>query len=245
MYWMLIYLALLLLPFAPQETEKKKYETDVHKTAKGNLTITFIGHGTLMFQHDGKVIHVDPVGRYADYGKMPKADLILVTHEHGDHLDPSAIEKISTEKTLLILTETCKKKIEKGTVMKNGESKKVLELKIEAVPAYNLVHKRGDGSPFHPRGVGNGYVITFGDKRVYVAGDTENTPEMKLLEGVYIAFLPMNLPYTMTPEMVADAAKALKPRILYPYHFGNTDTARLCELLAEREDIEVRIRKMQ
>ena len=104
-------------------------------------------------------------------------------------------------------------------------------LTIEAVPAYNLVHKRDSGEPFHPKGQGNGYVITFGDKRVYVAGDTENTPEMKALKNIDIAFLPMNLPYTMTPEMVADAARAFKPKILYPYHFGKTDTARLVALL--------------
>jgi len=104
---------------------------------------------------------------------------------------------------------------------------------------------RSEGLPFHPKGVGNGYVITFGDKRVYVAGDTENIPEMKKLGNIDIAFLPMNLPYTMTPEMVADAAKALKPGILYPYHYGGTDTSQIAELLKDMQEIEVRIRKMQ
>jgi L-ascorbate metabolism protein UlaG (beta-lactamase superfamily) len=118
-------------------------------------------------------------------------------------------------------------------------------LKIEAVPAYNIVHERSSGLPFHPKGNGNGYVITFGDKRVYVAGDTENTPEMKKLKDIDIAFLPMNLPYTMTPEMVADAAKAFRPKILYPYHFGNTDTSELVRLLEGEEGIEVRIRDMK
>lgn len=128
--------------------------------------------------------------------------------------------------------------------MQNGDTRTVRGLKIEAVPAYNIVHMRSGNNPFHPKGVGNGYVITFGDTRVYVAGDTENTPEMKQLEDIDIAFLPMNLPYTMTPEMVADAAKALKPRILYPYHFGQTDTSKLVELLKDQKDIEVRIRKL-
>ena len=113
------------------------------------------------------------------------------------------------------------------------------------MPAYNIVNKRPTGQPFHPRGEGNGYVITFGDKRVYVAGDTENTPEMKALKGIDVAFLPMNLPYTMTPAMVADAARAFRPKVLYPYHYGETDTAELVRLLAGEKGIEVRVRKMK
>ena len=113
------------------------------------------------------------------------------------------------------------------------------------MPAYNLVHNGQPDQPFHPKGSGNGYVITFGNQRVYVAGDTENTPEMKALKSIDIAFLPMNLPYTMTPEMVADAARTFKPKILYPYHFGKTDTARLVSLLKDQPEIEVRIRPME
>jgi len=107
-----------------------------------------------------------------------------------------------------------------------------------------MIHKRDNGQPFHPEGVGNGYILTFGDKRVYVAGDTENIPEMKTLQGIDVAFLPMNLPYTMTPEMVADAAKSFRPKILYPYHYGDTDTSKLLELLKDEQEIEVRIRQM-
>ena len=230
-------------------------EEDIVKTSAGELKITFIGHGTLMFAFGGKIIHIDPVSREADYTKMPKADLILVTHEHGDHLDPEAIKVIRKEKTEIVLTERCAKEIKGGIVMKNGDVKTVLGLKIEAVAAYNIIHKRDNGRPFHPKGDGNGYVITFGDlsasehvqagKRVYVAGDTENIPEMKKLKDIDIAFLPMNLPYTMTPQMVADAAKALKPKILYPYHFGNTDTSELVKLLKDEKEIEVRIRDMK
>jgi len=128
--------------------------------------------------------------------------------------------------------------------MRSGETKTVMEFRIEAVPAYNIQNKRPDGKPFHPKGVGNGYIITFGDKRAYVAGDTENTPEMKALRNIDIAFLPMNLPYTMTPEMVADAARAFKPKILYPYHYGNTDVKKLDPLL-KGSGIEVRIRSMK
>ncbi|MBW2148963.1 MAG: MBL fold metallo-hydrolase [Deltaproteobacteria bacterium] len=224
---------------------QEKFETDIITTSAGDLKITFIGHGTLMFTFGGKVIHVDPVTREADYTKLPKADMILITHEHRDHLDMKALEILRTEKTVMVLTETCARQVKGGIVMKNGDVKTVEGLQIEAVPAYNIVHMRSPGLPFHPKGVGNGYVITFGDKKVYVAGDTENTPEMKQLQGIDIAFLPMNLPYTMTPEMVADAAKGFKPKILYPYHFGETDTSRVVDLLKDIREIEVRIRRMK
>ena len=120
-----------------------------------------------------------------------------------------------------------------------------LGISVVAVPAYNLIHKRESGEFYHPKGEGNGYVLTFGDTRVYIAGDTENTPEMKALEDIDYAFLPMNLPYTMTPEMVADAVSAFKPKVLYPYHYGDTDISELVELLKGNTDTEVRIRKMQ
>ena len=223
---------------------QEAFETDVLPTSAGDLKITFIGHGTLLFTFGGKTIHVDPVSKEADYPKLPKADLILLTHHHGDHLDRKALDILRVEKTELILTEICAQQVKGGVVMKNGDLKVIGGLKIEAVPAYNLVHMRSEGKPFHPKGEGNGYVITFGDKRVFVAGDTENTPEMKKLEKIEVAFLPMNLPYTMTPEMVADAAKAFRPRILYPYHCGETEASKLVELLKDAKGIEVRVRKM-
>jgi len=233
---------LILLSFLPVHSlAKGGFQMDTIKTSKGNLEITFIGHGTLMFSFGGKVIHVDPWTRFTDYKDMPKADVILVTHEHMDHLDKKAIDALKKDSTSIILTETCQQQIGEGTVMKNGDKKTVSGFEIEAVPAYNLAAD----TRFHPKGKGNGYIITFGDKKVYVAGDTENTPEMKALKGIDIAFLPMNLPYTMTPEMVADAAKAFRPSILYPYHFGETDTSKLVDLLNDEKDIEVRIRDMQ
>jgi len=222
-----------------------QFETDVIQTSAGDLKITFLGHGTLMLTFNGRNIHVDPFSKVADYSKLPKADVILITHEHRDHLDLKALASVRTEKTEVVLTETCAKQVEGGIAMQNGDEHAVNGVTIEAVPAYNLVHKRENGQPFHPKGVGNGYVMTFGDKRVYVAGDTENIPEMKKLQDIDCAFLPMNLPYTMTPEMVADAAKAFQPKILYPYHYGNTDTSKLVELLREQKGIEVRIRKME
>ena len=223
---------------------ESKFEQDIIKTNSGDLKITFFGHGTLMFTFGGKTVHVDPVGREADYTDMPKADLTLITHEHGDHLDPAAIKILRKEGTQIVLTKTCAERIA-GLVMANGDVKTVQGIKIEAVPAYNIIHMRSAGNPFHPKGRGNGYIITFGDKRVYVAGDTENTPEMKQLKNIDVAFLPMNLPYTMTPEMVADAAKAFEPKILYPYHYGQTDPNKLVELLEDSKGIEVRIRDMR
>ena len=222
----------------------EQIEKDVFSTSVGDVEITFLGHGTLMLTFGGRNIHVDPFSRVADYSWLPKADVVLITHEHHDHMDLEALANVRTEKTEVIFTETCAKQVEGGVVMRNGDVHTVDGMTVEAVPAYNLVHKRENGQPFHPKGVGNGYVITFGDKRVYIAGDTENIPEMKGLQGIECAFLPMNLPYTMTPEMVADAAKAFRPRILYPYHYGDTDTSKLVELLSEQKGIEVRIRKM-
>jgi L-ascorbate metabolism protein UlaG (beta-lactamase superfamily) len=241
----LLLIYLLSLMMALSALAQKGFETDIIKTSAGDLKITFVGHGTLMFNFGGKVIHVDPFSALADYNIFPKADLILVTHEHRDHLDLKALTTVRTEKTVLVLTETCAKQVHGGIVMMNGDVRTIEGLKIEAVPAYNIVHKRDTGEPFHPKGVGNGYVITFGDKRVYVAGDTENVPEMKGLKDIDIAFLPMNLPYTMTPEMVADAAKAFKPKVLYPYHFGETDTSKVVSLLKAFPEIEVRIRNMK
>jgi L-ascorbate metabolism protein UlaG (beta-lactamase superfamily) len=222
---------------------QERFETDVIPTSAGDLAITFLGHGTLMMTFGGKTIHVDPFGKVADYTQLPKADLVLVTHEHFDHLDPDALASVRTAETTIVLTELCAKQVEGGIVMRNGDVQTIDGLTIEAVPAYNIAHKRPDGQPFHPPGHGNGYVIAFGDKRVYVAGDTEDIPEMTELQDIDCAFLPMNLPYTMTPEMVADAAKAFQPKIVYPYHFGSTDTQELVELLKGQE-IEVRIRKM-
>jgi L-ascorbate metabolism protein UlaG (beta-lactamase superfamily) len=239
-----ILLILFFMGIASLANAQAQFETDNITTSSGDLKITFIGHGTLIFTFNGKVIHVDPYGELADYSILPKADIILITHEHSDHFDLSAIKILRTNQTELVLTETCAQKISGGMVMKNGEMQTIQGIKIEAVPAYNIVHKRDNGQPFHPQGVGNGYILTFGDRRVYVAGDTENIPEMKTIQGIDVAFLPMDLPYTMTPEMVADAAKVFKPKILYPYHYGDTDTSQLLEILKDVREIEVRIRKM-
>lgn len=208
----------------------------------------FIGHGTLMFKFNDLVIHVDPVMGEADYTTLPDADLILVTHEHGDHLNMEAIKQIMKENTMVVMTEKCMEQLEdiKATVMHNGDTESFHGIGIRAIPAYNVVHERSAGNPFHPKGVGNGYILNFGGTRVLVGGDTENTPELKNLDvKIDVAFLPMNLPYTMTPEMVADAAKAIQPTLLYPYHYGETDPQKLVELLSGEKNIEVRIRDLK
>ena len=235
----------MLIFMVPGFTQPKKiFETDIIKTSSGELSITFIGHATLMISCNNTVLHVDPVSQYADYTTMPKADFILVTHEHSDHFDKDVISILRKNNTDLILTNACAPDMGTCTIMKNSDIKTIKDITIEAVPAYNIVHKRKDNTPYHPKGTGNGYVLSIADKRIYIAGDTENIPEMSNLKNIDIAFLPMNLPYTMTPEMVAEAAKRIKPQILYPYHFGNTDTSIITKLLQDENDIEVRIRKM-
>ncbi len=234
--------ACAVLLFSSAGFAQTSNDRDVIGTSMGELEISFLGHGTLMFSVGDLVVHVDPWSRMADYTELPDADLILVTHEHGDHLDSDAIAEIRESGTEIVLTAVCAERLEGGIVMENGDSRTLRGVTVEAVPAYNLVHTRDNGDPFHPKGRGNGYVISFGDTRVYVAGDTENTPEMKSLQDIDVAFLPMNLPYTMTPEMVADAARAFKPRILYPYHYGDTNLSELVELLESDTDIDVRIK---
>jgi len=241
---LLLLFVLLACTRAPGFGGQGPFEEDVLPTSAGDLTITFIGHGTLMFALGGKIVHVDPVAREADYSTLPDADLILITHEHGDHLDPAAVAQISKDGTAVVVSPSCEGRLENAAVIRNGESGTFAGFAVEAIPAYNIAHMRLGGAPYHPKGGGNGYLVTFGDLRVYVAGDTEGTPEMKALKDVDVAFLPMNTPYTMTPEMVADAARAFRPRILYPYHFGETDTQALVRLLAAEEGIEVRVREM-
>lgn len=237
--------AFLVLFCAIPAMADEQFESDAIQTSAGELQITFIGHGTLMFSFGGKIIHVDPFSRLTDYSKLPQADMILVTHEHRDHLDLKALDYLRADKTKIILTKNCAQQVKGGIIMQNGDMKTVDGFKIEAVPAYNLVHMRSEGVPFHTKGNGNGYVITLGDIRIYVAGDTENIPEMKQLKDIDVAFLPMNLPYTMTPEMVADAARAFKPKVLYPYHYGKTDPTKLVELMKDTPEVEVRIRQMK
>jgi L-ascorbate metabolism protein UlaG (beta-lactamase superfamily) len=230
---------MLLVGIMIPQVFSQDYEKDVIPTNNGAIEITFIKHATLMIKYNNTVIHIDPVSMFGtDYSKMPKADIILLTHEHGDHLDAKAIEQIKTDNTVILENEGCYKSLGFGEVMKNGDHKTVLGIDIDAVSAYNLT------APNHPKGAGNGYVLQLDNKKVYIAGDTENIPEMSNLKNIDIAFLPMNKPFTMSPEQVAEAAKRIRPEILYPYHYSNTNTDELIKLLQNENKISVRIKNM-
>jgi L-ascorbate metabolism protein UlaG (beta-lactamase superfamily) len=218
--------------------------SDKLATAAGNVELDFIGHGSLMFKMNEIVIYFDPVKSSGNYDILPKADIILVTHEHSDHLDNSQIDVLRKSGTVILCNGAAAAKVKGAAAVKSGDTRSIGNVSIEAVAAYNIVNERAPGQPFHPKGAGVGYILTMGGKRIYVAGDTENTPEMKALKNIDVAFLPMNLPYTMTPAMVADAARAFKPKILYPYHYGETNPDELVKLLSD-SGIEVRIRNLR
>lgn len=237
-------LLLTVLVLTTLNARAQDFEVDKFETTVGPLEITFIGHGSFMMKVNDKIIHVDPSTREANYEELPDADLVLITHHHGDHCDAKAVEAVKKEGTKIITTQLAVDNLGYGDVLASDGSTEALGLTIVSIPAYNLVHKRDNGESFHAKGTCNSYIITIGDKRIFIGGDTENTPEMKSLQNIDMAFLPMNLPYTMTPEMVADAAKAFKPRILYPYHYGQTDTKIIVELMKDVKGVETRIRKM-
>jgi L-ascorbate metabolism protein UlaG (beta-lactamase superfamily) len=237
-------LMLILTAMSVKASPQEKPAFDIVSTSAGDVEMHFIGHGSLMFSLNDYHIYIDPVRSAGRYDNLPKADLILVTHEHGDHLDADLINDLRKPETVLLCSERAASKISWAQIMKPGDTNVVNDIKIEAVPAYNIVHMRSPGQPFHPKGYGNGYIISIGDKRFYIAGDSENTPEMKNLKNIFVAFLPMNLPYTMTPAMVADAARAFRPAILYPYHYGDTNTEEIINLLKDT-DIIVKIRDLK
>lgn len=218
-----------------QETKSNPLQSDSYLTKMGELNITLVGHASLIFEINGKVIHVDPYSKVADYSTLPKADLILLTHEHSDHLNLSAIDKIKKENTRFIVSKVCADSLTYGDVLNNGDKATFEGIEIQAVPAYNMISKKPDGEFYHPKGRGNGYILTFGTEKVYIAGDTENIPEMKQLKDIYIAFLPKNTPYTMTDEMFIDAVKTVSPVYLYPYHFSDFNDKKILKAL-EKEN---------
>ena len=206
------------------------------------VKITPIIHGSLMFEYSGKVIHVDPVPM-TDYTPYPKADLIFLTHHHVDHLSEDLLKKLKKPSTIIVGTQLIKEKLPEVIVMKNGVKRDFSGISVEAFPMYNLTRERSPGVKFHIKGEGNAYIFGFGGTRVYVAGDTESIPEMKQLKNIDIAFIPINLPYTMPPEEAAECVKVFKPKAVYPYHQGDSDVNAF-ERALEGTGIEVRIHKL-
>ncbi|MEW5975957.1 MAG: MBL fold metallo-hydrolase [Acidobacteriota bacterium] len=217
-------------------------QSDTLSTADGPLKITPIKHGSLMLEFKNKTIHVDPWSQ-GDYTGLPKADLILITDIHGDHMDPAKIKDLKKSETVIISPQAVAQTVTEATVLHNGESKTFEGIRIEAVPMYNLVRGPAEGKRFHDRGRGNGYVLTVGGKRIYLSGDTECIPEMKSLKQIDVAFICMNLPYTMTPAEAAECVKAFQPKVVYPYHYRDSDLTAFTEALKADKTIEVRLRK--
>ena len=216
--------------------------SDAIPAERGEIQITPIVHGSVQVEFGGTVIYVDPWSK-GDYSGAPKADLILVTDTHGDHLDAEMISRLSQDNTELVVSAAVAEKLGSGTVMANGESREVAGVPIEAVPMYNLERGPEEGKLFHDKGRGNGYILTLGGRRIYFAGDTACTPEMKALTDIDVAFVPMNLPYTMPPEEAAECVAAFKPAIVYPYHYRGSDPRVFEAGLQDVSEVEVRIRE--
>ena len=222
-------------------------ETITTKDGK-TINITLFKHASLAIAYDGKEIYIDPVtkvgGTTIDYSEMPKADYILVTHEHWDHLDPVAIQELSKPDTIIILNATAQKELGKGEIMANNQTKNLGDgIILESVPAYNTTPGR---EKFHPKGNGNGYILDFDGTRIYIAGDTEDIPEMANIKNIDVAFLPVNQPYTMTIDQAEKAALTIKPKILIPYHYSDTPIEQLKQRLdKENSGIEVKIYPME
>ena len=224
--------------------QNDSYEVDEFKTKSGK-TVRFhaLVHASIRMQYDGREIQIDPVtklgNRTIDFTAMPKADILFVTHEHGDHFDKNAIKLLSNEKTQLIMNKRCTDMYESGRAMANGDKIQLADdITVEAVPAYNISEGR---TQFHPKGRDNGYILTVDGLRIYIAGDTEDIPEMATIQDIDIAFLPCNQPYTMTTDQLVKAAKTIKPKVLFPYHYGQTNVSALPAQL-QSEGIDVRIR---
>jgi L-ascorbate metabolism protein UlaG (beta-lactamase superfamily) len=222
---------------------QQTFEVDEFKTKSGK-TVKFhaLVHASIRIEYDGKEIEIDPVRKLGnktiDYAAMPKADFVFVTHEHGDHFDKEAIKILSREGTQLIMNKRCADMYGPCGVLANGQSAQFGDISVDAVPAYNISEGR---TQFHPKGRDNGYILTIDGLRIYIAGDTEDIPEMKDVKNIDIAFLPCNQPYTMTTEQLVRAAKMIKPKVLFPYHYGQTDVSGVPAQL-RGEGIDVRIR---
>lgn len=218
---------------------------DTYSTSAGDVKITPIFHASVLLEAGGKAIHVDPYSQ-GDFTGLPKADLVLITHIHPDHNDSKALAQVRTDATVVYTPANVAKTVPGAKVMNNGDVVRWGGFTIEAVPMYNLVRGPSAGTFFHPKGLGNGYVITYGGKRFYFSGDTENTPEFRGLKNVDVAFVCMNLPFTMTPAEAAEGVKAMHPAVVYPYHYRNGDKTMqdlsIFQKALEGSHIDVRLR---
>jgi L-ascorbate metabolism protein UlaG (beta-lactamase superfamily) len=210
------------------------------QTRAGAVKITPIRHASLMIEGGGKVIQVDPWSQ-GNYEGLPKADLILITDIHGDHLDTKAIEQVKKPEVVIIGPPAVAEKLSGVQALKNGEKTQFGQWGIEAVPMYNRKRGPSPGTFYHEKGRGDGYILTYGGTRFYIAGDTEGTPEMRALKNIDVAFIPMNLPYTMPPEEAAEAVRAFHPKIVYPYHYRGSDPNTFRQAL-EGSGVDVRVR---
>jgi len=192
------------------------------ETSAGIVKITPVQHASVMIEAGGQVIHIDPWSN-GNYDGLPAADVILITDIHGDHMDPKILPKVSKSGTVILAPAAVAETVKNATVIRNGETKTMGPFTIEAVPMYNLKRGPEAGKLFHDKGRGNGYVIAYGGKRFYFSGDTEGTPEMRALKNIDVAFVCMNLPYTMPPDEAAEAVRAFHPKIVYPYHYRGSD----------------------
>jgi L-ascorbate metabolism protein UlaG (beta-lactamase superfamily) len=215
--------------------------TDTLETSAGPVTVTPILHGTLALGFSGKTIVIDPYSK-APAGALPKADLVLITDIHQDHYDPEGITAVRKADTVFVAPAVVVEKLPEAKTLKNGEKLELLGVRIEATPMYNKKRGPEAGKLFHDKGRGNGYLLGFGDKKVYVSGDTECTAEMKALKKVDLAFVCMNLPYTMPPEEAAECVKAFKPAVVIPFHYRGSDLKVFQSALADTKGVEVRIR---
>jgi L-ascorbate metabolism protein UlaG (beta-lactamase superfamily) len=197
-------------------------QTQTFSTSAGDVKITPITHASVLIQAGGKTIYVDPA-KPAKLDGLPKADLILVSHIHWDHFDPNSIATLSQPGTLVIAPASVVEKFPSAKPMANDQTRQWGQWTIETVPAYNLKRGPSAGELYHPKGRDNGYILTYGGKRFYFSADTEGTPEMRALKNIDVAFVCMNLPYTMPPDEAAEAVKAFHPKVVIPYHYRESD----------------------
>jgi L-ascorbate metabolism protein UlaG (beta-lactamase superfamily) len=216
-------------------------QADVVQTSQGPLRITPIFHASVMLEFGGKVIYVDP--SRGDFAGLPPADLIFITHTHGDHLDKAVMEKLKKPSTVYVGTsaviDTVNCHCKQIAVVNEGQTKTIMGVGVEAIPMYNFPEPEVE--PAHHRGIGSGFVLTFGDTRVYLSGDTDCSAEMKALKNIDVAFV-LGL---KTAAETAQCVKAFHPKIFYPYHYGGQNTQEIADALKSTPGIEVRLRKLE